>query len=713
MAKMGKEQFEKFLAGEIASSLSYLDSNVAKRREQILKYIQLDMYDLPAMKGHSSVVDATVGNQIGLMMPGLMRIMTSGPLIGEYAARGDKDEELAKLATEYVNHVVLKEDNNGELIIYNWGYDGLSQIIGVVKGYWEEDIEEEDTNFNDLTDDEYLLLFNQVNQDPELSIEAYEEEIDDNGLRFHNVTVRKTKNRSHVALENLPPEEFVVSASARTLEDAVLKSHRTYVRAGDLKDRYPGKKELIDKLPSYEPTHLHQERLIRGQVWDWANSDDTDPEMREIAVHEGIVRCNYDGKGLKHWFFVAAGNNDITEILEIEPYDDQVQFYDFCPQPLPHTVIGRCPGDDLVQVQKAKTAVLRQTMDNLYQANSPQRMVYADGLAKGGLEALINRLPGGIVLAKNALQNGGEPVRELATPFFAQHSFPMLEYFDNEAEKRTGISRAAMGLDPDALNDQTAAATKIAQTAAMGKVEMIAKIWAVGGMRKMFRGVLRILKKYQDFPRRVKLRGQLIEVDPRQWQSFDDWDVTVNTGLGTGSKDRDLSMLGAIMGKMEQMLQQGGPQNGVVTVGQYAHAFKKFIETAGIVQADKFVNDLPIEFTPQPPQPPPDPRLLEVQRKAQKDQVDAKIDMAQVQIKAEELALKRAEILQRSGEQLTAKDISEMRLKYEQMLTDAALKRQQILAEFSLKAEELDRETVLEKYAIDMKAQQGNGRIPN
>jgi hypothetical protein len=312
----------------------------------------------------------------------------------------------------------------------------------------------------------------------------------------------------------MPPEEFVVSSSARDLEDAVLKSHRTYIRAGDLEERY-GKKK-VERLPTYDPFHLHQERIIRGQVWDWGSNDETDPAMREIAVHECILKMNYDGKGIKEWYVVAAGNNDLVEILEIEEYDDQIQFYDFCPQPLPHTIIGRCPGDDLVQVQKAKTAVLRQTMDNLYQANSPQRLVYANGLAKGGLEALINRTPAGIVLANSALSQGNAPVQEMATPFFAQHSFPMLEYFDDEAEKRTGVSRASMGLDPDAINAQTATATQIAQTAGQGKVEMIARIWATGGMRKMFRGILRILKKYQDFPRRVRVNGELVAVDPRQ-----------------------------------------------------------------------------------------------------------------------------------------------------------------------------------------------------
>lgn len=701
MAKMGKEEIEKFLAGEISSSLNYIDSQVASRREQILRYIQLDMYDLPVQRGHSSVVDGTVGNQISMMMPGLMRIMTGGPTIGEYAARGDEDEEFAKVATEYVNQVVMKEDNNGELIIYNWGYDALTQILGVCKGYWEEDIEENDETYENMSDDEFARLFMGVQADPTLSIEAH----DFNEEGGHSVTVRKTTNRSRIRIDNIPPEEFVISASARDLESAVLRSHRTYERAGDLREKYGDK---IDELPTYDPFHIHQERLIRGQVWDWANNDETDPDMREIAVHEGIVRCNYDGKGIKEWYFVAAGNNEITELLEIEPYDDQIQFYDFCPQPLPHTVIGRCPGDDLVQLQKIKTAVLRQTVNNLNQANAPQRLVYNNGLAKGGLEALINRVPGGIVLANSAFTTGSAPVQELATPFFAQHSFPMLTYFDEEAEKRTGVSRSAMGLDPDTLQRQTATQAAISQSAAMGKIEMIARIWAVGGMRKMFRGILKILKKYQDFPRRVKMRGEIVSVDPRMWPA-DDWDCTINTGLGTGSKDRDMAVAGLLTQKIEQLIMQAGPNNPIAGLGHLAHAYRQLAHLSGVQNADSWFNDIPTDFQPPPPPQQQDPKMMEVQARIQEAQMRLQMDRQKAVADAQlqrDIAIHKAELEKAVAQ---AKSDNEA----EKIRTQMALEVEKMEREHALKVAELELEADLELIAIKEKAASGQGIIPD
>lgn len=651
MPKMDKEQFKNFLSDEIANSLNYIDSKLAKRREQILNYIQLVMPDFPRRPGGSGVVDGTVGSQIGLLMPGLMRIMCGGPNIGEYNATGRGDDDAAQLATEYVNTVVLKQDNEGERIFHDWGYDALTQILGIVKGFWEEEIEEDEQTLEGLTADEMAMVVMKVQQDPTLSITAGEEKqeiVQDPGtglslpVSTYDVTIKKTVNRSHVKLCNIPPEEFVVSTSARSLEESILKSHRTYKRAGELKDQgYSA--AVIDSLPTYEPFRQAQEQLSRsGQVWDWgSNNTADDPDMRMIAVHEGIIKCNYDGKGIKDHYFVAAGNEEAIEILECEPYDDQVQFYDFCPQPLPHTIFGRCPGDDLVQLQQIKTAILRPTIDNLNQANTPQRIVAPAALEKGGLEALVNRVPSGIVLAKQGMIESA--VKELATPFFSQHSFPMLSYFDDEAEKRTGVSRAAMGLDPDTLQRQTATQATIAQTAAMGKVEMIARIWATGGVRKMFRGILRILKKYQDFPRVAKIKGQLQQVDPAQWQNFDDWDVTINTGLGTGSKERDVAALMLLLGKQEAIIAQAGPDNPLVTPGQYANTLRELVAALGLQKPDDYISNLPLDFKPPPPQPPGPSPDAQLYAQVEQGKVQEKFAEAQARIQSDE-RIKAAEL---------------------------------------------------------------------
>lgn len=659
MPKMDEGQFKSFLQSEIKDAITFQDADIATRRQLAVDYIQLNMTDLPALPGRSSVVDATVGSQISLMMPGLMRIMTGGPSVVEYLAENPQDEKAAKEASDYVNNVVFKLDNEGERILHDWCYDGLSQILGTVKAYWEEEYDYKEETFENLSDDQFAQLIQGVEGDKSLEVTAYDKTsvlaqapmidpmsgqpvIDQQGMPVlmtqevvsHTVTVKKTINLSKVRIENVPPEEFVISR-ARSCEEAVIRSHRTYKRAGELKDM-GYKASVIDELPTYEDFTLDQgNKFNKSDSWNTANGETKDPDMRKIAVHQAIVRCNYDGKGIKEWYCVAAGSDSAIQVLEMEPYECQVVFADFCPQPLPHTVYGRCPADDLIPIQKVKTAVIRQTMDNLYKANTPQRIVATNMLQKGGLEALQNQVPGGLVLA-----NSTEAVKDLAVPFFAQHSFPMLSYWDEEASKRSGVSMASMALDPDALQNQSATAANIMQTAAMSKVEMIARIWATGGMRKLFRGILKILKKYQDFPRNMKVSGQITQVNPQAWAELANWDVAINTGLGTGSREKDLAMLQLIVGKQEQVLQVGGPQNGIVTLGQLANGYRKLFESAGIQNVSQFIQDVPTDFTPPPPPPPqPTPDTL-VNAKAITDVEQIKgqttLAKAQVEIQSDE-----------------------------------------------------------------------------
>lgn len=705
MPKMTDDEFTNFVTANIRSSLRYIDSSIAKRRERAMNYIQYTMPDLPSLKGRSSVVDGTLSSQLDLMMPGLMRVLTGGPLIGEYNATHPEEEQAAKEATLYVNNVVLKLDNEGESLIYNWLFDGLSQILGVVKGWWEEDIREEEETLEGLTPEQLVLIATKIETDPSLEITAHEEK---DGL--HTLTVKQTVNKSKLCLDVIPPEEVVVSSDARVFKKAVLRSHRTYKRAGELIDMGYSRK-VVDELPTYAPYDIAQLSLSRGQVVDWGTNVTDDSDMRMIAVHQGIIRCNKDGKGIKEWYFVAGGNEEATTILECEEYDNQIFFADFCPKPIPHTVFGRCVADDLMPIQLVKTAILRQTLDNLYQTNSPQRIVIASQLQKGGLEALMNKVPNGLVLA-----NSTEAVKDLATPFFAKESFPMLSYFDDEAEKRTGVSRASMGLDPDVLQNQSATAANIAQSASMGKLEMIARIMATGGMRDLFRGILDMLKKYQDFPRLMKVGDELKPVDPRKWAQFDTWDVTINTGLGTGSHEKDMAVLGLIAMKQEQVLLQGGPQNGIITMGQYANTVRKMVETAGFHNSKQFVNDVPIEFTPPMPETPPDPKMEKVKADAAADQarfqaerqeaqarfaMDAQQAQADHRLKLEETAANFRLKAETDAEQIR----SENALAIQRMRNESALKIAEMERAHELRLIEIAAEAKLKAYEIDKHAE--------
>ena len=214
MPKLSDDEIRVLFSQQVRDGLSYIDSDIAKRRELSIDYINMVMADLPVQsKGRSGVMDGTVGSSIGMMMPSLMRIVAGGPTIGEYIAQGIDDEKACKQATDYANTIVLRQDNEGERILYEWAYDALTQIVGVVKLYWQEKFDESKEKFENISDDQLADLVQKMGGSTELEITGHSSESteqlveDPNGLMppqmvvttLHTVEVTRRINKPCLA----------------------------------------------------------------------------------------------------------------------------------------------------------------------------------------------------------------------------------------------------------------------------------------------------------------------------------------------------------------------------------------------------------------------------------------------------------------------------------------------------------------------------------
>jgi hypothetical protein len=248
---------------------------------------------------------------------------------------------------------------------------------------------------------------------------------------------------------------------------------------------------------------------------------------------------------------------------------------------------------------------------------------------------------------------------------------PMLQYMDEVQTKRTGVNDAQQGLDPDVLSNVTAAAVAAMMKSNSGKLELIARIFAETGVKSLFKGILYLLGKYQDKAKIVRMRGKYVQFDPRTWNN--EYDVSVNVGLGSGDRDQKLTMLQMILAKQEQIIQQYGPSNPLVSVGQYRNTLARFIEAAGFKDATAFMNEISPEMDAQLSQPkPPAPdqqaevakMLMEVER--EKTQAKSQIDAAKLDLERQTL---EAEFTRKGIEMQmkNQKDQSEIRIKEAQL----------------------------------------------
>lgn len=608
---MSEDDFKGLIGAEIRDALTYIDSDVAPRRQINYQYYMGEMPDVPSVDGRSSVVVRVLADYIGFILPSLLRTMIAGKKVIEYIAKGVQDEAPAKQATDFVNETVLRLDNHIENTCYGWGFDGLVNKVGILKVWWEEEHDTEDFNVQ-VPDDPHLLGLTMAVQEAQsqgLEIVGYAPAPQGGA---HQLQLRKTTDKSHVKFDVIPPEEFVISRDARTLETSRLQSHRSYKYVGDLIAEGFDRDQVM-RLPTYQDsiaTNSEAQTRQPGVVM-YATPQSGDPMLKKVAVHEGTILCNKDGTGLKRWYFVAGGWASQIEVLECKPFEDEFYFCDFCPQPVPHLFFGNCPADDLLPIQRIQTVLARQVQDSAYLSLAPQREVVVNNIVGGRIEYVQNMSPGAIipVTAVGAVNN-------IEVPFVGEQVLPLMEYWDNQAQNRTGTSRNQVGLDPEVLQNQSATAAALQDSASKLKLETVARIWAAGGMRKLGRAILRILKRRQDFARMVKMNGVETPVDPRAWAELEDWDVAVNTGLGTGNREKDVAVMAQLVAKQEEILLKLGPSNPLVSVPQYAQALNDLAELSGVHTPSKYFNTLPPNWQPPPQPPKPDPKVQVAQIQA-------------------------------------------------------------------------------------------------
>jgi len=221
------------------------------------------------------------------------------------------------------------------------------------------------------------------------------------------------------------------------------------------------------------------------------------------------------------------------------------------------------------------------------------------------------------------------------------------------------------------------------QQSSAGKIEMIARIFAETGVKSLFKGILHLLCKYQDKPRIIRMRGQYVQFDPREWSN--QYDVDINVGLGAGNRQEQMAMLNMVLAKQEQVLQQMGPANPLVSMGQYRNTLGRMVEAAGFKDSAEFYKAITPEqdqamSQPQPQQQAPMPPevqayMAKTQADIQAQQMKAEADIQLAQQKAiAELQLMRE------------KNAAQIQLEREKASANLQLKEEEFMAEARLKA---------------------------
>ena len=639
---MDENKLKSIIDSEIWSALGYIQSETTGERQKALEYYLRRPYG-NEVEGKSQIVTGEVAEAVDGALPQLIRVFTSSDSVVEFTPEHEGDQELADGATTYVNHVFYK-DNDGFHILHNWFKDALLEKNGIVKVYWDDETNITKEEYKGLTEDEFALIM----QDQEVDIVSHEmvtqqeanvdpvtgETVMHDTIN-HNVKVRKTVRNGTVRVENIPPEEFIISKRARNIQDTPFCAHRKMLTRSEL-IAMGFEPNIVEGLNTADALEYSPERIARytrgEQPTDMMSQDHS---MQLVEVYECYIKVDYNDDGVAELRRIFYASNTILSDEDC----DYIPFHSLCPLPIPHKFFGNSLADRTMDLQLIKSTVTRQILDNLYLTNNA-RVVAVEGQVN--YDDLLTSTAGGVIRAKNI-----NAVSQLNVANSAGQAFPMLEYLDSVQAKRTGVSDAQQGLSPDILQNATATAVATMSNAANAKLELIARIFAETGVKSLFQSIFRLLCKYQVQPRTLMINRKEITFNPREWS--EQYSISINVGLGTGSRAEQLATMQMILGKQEQILQGYGLNNPLVTLKQYRDTLAKFIHMAGFKDASTFLNDITeqqAQMLAQQDKPKVDPSVQAAQEIAQvereKAQLKAQTEQAKLDLERQQMELDNA-----------------------------------------------------------------------
>jgi hypothetical protein len=659
------------------------DTTLSQERADALDYYLGEPYG-NELEGRSQVVTTEVQDTIEAALPQLLKIFVSGDEIVRFNPKHKEDIKAAEQETEYVNYIVL-EKNAGYVIFYTWFKDALLSKNGYVKVYYEDYQEVENESYEGLTDAQIQMLV----QDKNIAIVGHEQYPDPQTQQqleqamqqatnnpeamaqlqampvpmLHNVKITVTESKGKICIKNIAPENIMVSVDTpnSNLQDSRFVQHREFMT-----------KPEIEKLGFDVPDNVGHENQYDQESMA---RDIYDEQYTESFAGLILIKDTYlmvEGKRMR---YVVVGNTIL--------HQEEVEIVPICsltPHLMPHRHIGRSYADLTMSDQLVGSTLKRGLLDAMYLANAP-RFAISD---KVNLDDMLVSRPGGVV--RTTGDPSGNILPLLSNPPSVT-TFSLIELLDSQREKRTGVTSYNQGLDSDSLN-KTKGGMQMIMNAAQERLTNVARLFAETGVKDLFIMVHRLVRTNYTKPDIVRLRNEWVEVDPRQWKNRNDMSIAV--GLGTGNKDQQLQHLMTMLEVQERAL-----QIGVATPKNIYHATIKLAQNAGFKDAEEFFTD---PANQQQQEPPPDPKMIEVQMKAEqsKQQLEFDKQKAMADYQSEQAKMQMEYKLKEQQMQM------EMQLKREEMMKEIQIQREKVYAEVNIERERMG----LEAMGMEMDAQQ-------
>lgn len=546
-------------------ALSYYNQHLKPRFKKYYELyngeqINTKKYRMP----ESSFISRDVLVTIRTLMPDINKLLFSSNPV-EVTARSGEDEEKAAKMQALLNYQITAQNPYHTIftrLITNALITGCAALkVLWIKEYGEKEVEE-------------VVSYEQMQSLINEGFKVRYESVYENGIEKYKVKYKAAYiSKNQPVFEVLPYNEFLFDAKALSLQEADYVIHRKLVNYDYLKRRqqegiYKNIEKIKDSIFSYE-----DDDVLSKRAYD--SYSEKNKARRLYMINEYWGRVDIDNDGLLEDVVITTCGNVILSIEENT--FGMYPFFVFSPFLSMDSIAGRGLAELSENTQIVKTALIREILENT-RRNNNRKIFYK-------VDDLLN--PSQMVTNEQyvAVRDSADINNIFAPePFevISENSFTLVEYFDKENQKVTGVSDIKQGLK-QSVESQTATEAVIKYESANSQVQAIVLNFAES-LKETYRFIVYQNQRFMDNVQVVRLLNDVIEINPQDIKDID-FDLNISQSLSSGTADtRRRSLNNALA----MMIEIGEPRSLTDSV-RIRNLMAKILEESGLKDTENYL----------------------------------------------------------------------------------------------------------------------------
>src|SRR5579864_6798789 len=603
----------------------------------------------------STFVSTDVRDAILSILPSLIRIFAASEKVVHIVPRTQQEEPIAEQATNYVNYTFW-QDNPGFLILYGAFKDAMTVKTGFVKWWTDDNVQTSYKTFVNCNQMQIQLL---LQESPGARVVQATPVDQQTGL-FPEVVIEYEVSKPIIKVAGVPPEEMRIDRYARSLSRSRIMGYdrdmcANYIQTQDIHDF------------TMEAQLRNEGRGMSTRIGDG------------VMYGEWYIWVDKDGTGSTQLRYICTMGEDHAIVNDESA--NRPKFACFSVDPISHTIVGDSIADLTLDMQRIKTNMFRGVLDSLSEHINPKMAVNE---LMTNLDDAMNDDLGAIIRTR------GDPstaVAYTATPFVGQEALPVIQLLNEVLQRRTGLSDAAKGLDPKALQSSTMIGVDAIISGAQERIELIARVLAETGYKDLFQGLYNEICENPNPPRMLKVNGSYQTFDPSTFDAT--MGVEINPTMGKGTDVTRMMALTQIKQDQQTLVSQMGLNNPICGIPEMLNTVTDMLELLNIKNVSRYFK-MPDPQTLQAMQSAPkepDPMTVAAKAQFEKVKADSAAKIGQHNLEADKI--QRDGLLQRAQlEQKADYDSQKLRLEAEKI----NLQNQQEAAKLQVERERIQME---------------------